>query len=230
MHLVERPCVSDRFLQEVHAAAKMYHKNSFAAYSAMRLGASIVLAMECIDGEDLARMVKSRGPLQVVHASYFIYQATLGLQHAHECGMVHRDIKPASVIFVIEGKKGAVKFLDFGLAKVTSEGQAESGLTREGQMLGTPDYIATEQIRDAQSADIRADVYSLGRTLYYLPAGRRSSRTSFGTCIRPISRWTHARSTSSAPRSRSNWPPWPPRCWPRSRTDASRPPRRWPRR
>ena len=65
-----------------------------------------------------------------------------------------------------------VKVLDFGLAKVTSEGQADSGLTREGQMLGTPDYIAPEQIRDAQSADIRADIYSLGCTLYLPSAGR----------------------------------------------------------
>ena len=127
--------------------------------------------MEYIDGEDLAKMVKSRGPLPVVHACYFIYQAALGLQHAHERGMVHRDIKPANLIFAIEGKKGVVKVLDFGLAKVTSEGQTDSGLTREGQMLGTPDYIAPEQIRDAQSADIRADIYSLGCTFYYLLTG-----------------------------------------------------------
>jgi hypothetical protein len=137
----------------------------------MRLGESIVFSMEYIDGEDLARMVKSRGPLPVAHACYFIHQAALGLQHAHERGMVHRDIKPANLIFATEGKKGVVKVLDFGLAKVTSEGQADSALTREGQMLGTPDYIAPEQIRDAQSADIRADVYSLGCTLYYLLTG-----------------------------------------------------------
>ena len=169
--LVERPGVRDRFLREVQSAAKLQHKNIVAAYSAMRLGESIVLAMEYIDGEDLAKMVKSRGPLPVVHACYFIYQAALGLQHAHERGMVHRDIKPANLIFAREGKKGVVKVLDFGLAKVTSEGQADSGLTREGQMLGTPDYIAPEQIRDAQSADIRADIYSLGCTLYYLLTG-----------------------------------------------------------
>ncbi len=169
--LVERPGVRDRFLREVQSAAKLQHKNIVAAYSATRLGESIVLAMEYIDGQDLAKMVKSRGPLPVVHACYFIYQAALGLQHAHERGMVHRDIKPANLIFALEGKKGVVKVLDFGLAKVTSEGQAESGLTREGQMLGTPDYIAPEQIRDAQSADIRADIYSLGCTLYYLLTG-----------------------------------------------------------
>ena len=169
--LVERPGVRDRFLREVQSAAKLQHRNIVAAYSAMRLGESIVLAMEYIDGEDLAKMVKSRGPLPVVHACYFIYQAALGLQHAHERGMVHRDIKPANLIFATEGKKGVVKVLDFGLAKVTSEGQADSGLTREGQMLGTPDYIAPEQIRDAQSADIRADIYSLGCTFYYLLTG-----------------------------------------------------------
>ncbi len=170
--LVERPGVRDRFLREVQSAAKLQHKNIVTAYSAMRLGESIVLAMEFIDGEDLAKMVKSRGPLPVVHACYFIYQAALGLQHAHERGMVHRDIKPANLIFATEGKKGVVKVLDFGLAKVTSEGQADSGLTREGQMLGTPDFIAPEQIRDAQSADIRADIYSLGCTFYYLLTGR----------------------------------------------------------
>ena len=85
--------------------------------------------------------------------------------------MVHRDIKPANLILARDGKKAIVKVLDFGLAKVTSEGQTDSGLTREGQMLGTPDYIAPEQIRDAQSADIRADIYSLGCTFYYLLTG-----------------------------------------------------------
>ncbi len=170
-HLVERPGVLDRFLREVRSAAKLQHANIVTAYSAMRLGQSIVLAMEYIDGLDLAKMVKTRGPLPIAHACYFIHQAALGLQHAHERGMVHRDIKPANLILARDGKKAIVKVLDFGLAKVTSEGQADSGLTREGQMLGTPDYIAPEQIRDAQSADIRADIYSLGCTFYYLLTG-----------------------------------------------------------
>ena len=74
-HLIERPGVRDRFLREVQSAAKLQHKNIVAAYSAMRLGESIVFAMEYIDGEDLAKMVKSRGPLPVVHACNFIYQA-----------------------------------------------------------------------------------------------------------------------------------------------------------
>jgi serine/threonine protein kinase len=170
-HLVERPRVLDRFLREIRSAAMLQHANIVTAYNAMRLGQSVVLAMEYVEGLDLAKMVKAKGPLPVAHACNFIHQAALGLQHAHERGMVHRDIKPANLILARDGKKAIVKLLDFGLAKVTSEGQADTGLTREGQMLGTPDYIAPEQIRDAQSADIRADIYSLGCTLYYVLSG-----------------------------------------------------------
>ena len=158
----------------------------------MRLGESLVLAMEYVEGLDLAKMVKTKGPLPVANACNFIHQAALGLQHAHERGMVHRDIKPANLILARDGKKAIVKVLDFGLAKVTSEGQTDSGLTREGQMLGTPDYIAPEQIRDAQSADIRADIYSLG--LHVLLSSRRRPAVPrepiSGTCTRPIFRWT----------------------------------------
>ena len=170
-HMISRPGVLDRFLREIRSAAKLHHHNIVAAYSALRVGESFVMAMEYVEGYDLATMVKAQGPLPVAHACNFVYQAALGLQHAHEQGMVHRDIKPANLIFTRVGKKPIVKVLDFGLAKVTSEGQADSGLTREGQMLGTPDYIAPEQIRDAQSADIRADIYSLGCTFYYLLTG-----------------------------------------------------------
>ena len=169
--LVERPGVLDRFLREIRSAAMLHHANIVTAYSAMRLGQSLVLAMEYVEGLDLAQMVKTKGPLPIAHACSFIHQAALGLQHAHERGMVHRDIKPANLILARDGKKAIVKVLDFGLAKVTSEGQADPGLTREGQMLGTPDYIAPEQIRNAQSADIRADVYSLGCTFYYILTG-----------------------------------------------------------
>jgi len=170
--LIERPGVADRFLREIRSAAKLHHTNIVTAYSALRLSESLVLAMEYVEGLDLAKMVKTKGPLPVVPACYFIHQAALGLQHAHERGMVHRDIKPANLILAREGKKTVLKVLDFGLAKVTSEGQVEGGLTYEGQMLGTPEYIAPEQIRDAQSADIRADIYSLGCTLYFTLTGQ----------------------------------------------------------
>ncbi len=170
-HLIERSGVFERFLREIQSAARLQHVNVVTAYAATRLGSNLVLAMEYVDGLDLARMVKSRGPLPVAHAAYFTHQVALGLQHAHERGMVHRDIKPANLILARDGKKAIVKVLDFGLAKVTSEGESDSNLTREGQMVGTPDFIAPEQIRDAKSADIRADIYSLGCTLYYLLTG-----------------------------------------------------------
>jgi serine/threonine protein kinase len=174
-HLVSRPAIIERFLREIRSAARLHHPNIVTAYTALRFGESLALAMEYVEGLDLARIVKAKGPLPVANACNYVHQAALGLQHAHEHGMVHRDIKPANLILARasgKGSKAMVKVLDFGLAKVTSEGQADSGLTREGQMLGTPDYIAPEQIRDAQSADIRADIYSLGCTLYYLLLGR----------------------------------------------------------
>jgi serine/threonine protein kinase len=170
-HLLEHPGVRDRFLREIQSAAKLQHKNIVTAYSAMRLGANIALAMEYVEGDDLAEVVRSDGRLPVAHACYVIYQAALGLQHAHERGMVHRDIKPANLILGREGTKAVVKVLDFGLAKVTSEAPADTSLTRHGQTMGTPDFIAPEQIRNSQSADIRADIYSLGCTFYYLLTG-----------------------------------------------------------
>ncbi len=170
-HLIERKGVLERFSREIRSAAKLMHPNIVHAYSAFRSGESVVFAMEYVQGLDLAKLVKSKGPMSVAHASYFVHQAALGLQHAHEQGMVHRDIKPGNLMLTRKGDKSIVKVLDFGLAKATRESPLEGGLTHEGQMLGTPDFIAPEQIRDAQSAGIQADIYSLGCTLYYLLTG-----------------------------------------------------------
>ena len=123
--------------------------------------------------------MKTRGPLPVANACNYLYQAALGLQHAHESGMVHRDIKPSNLMLSRQGGRALVKVLDFGLAKVIREGPTDGTLTHEGQMLGTPDFIAPEQIADARRADIRADIYSLGCTLYYvLTAGPPFQGTS----------------------------------------------------
>jgi formylglycine-generating enzyme required for sulfatase activity/serine/threonine protein kinase len=171
-HIMERPGVLDRFLREIRAVARLRHANIVTAYSAVRVGESIVFAMEFVDGLDLARMVKAKGPLPVSHACNFVYQSALGLQHAHEEGLVHRDIKPGNLMLAKKGSKATVKVLDFGLAKATREEQVDSALTSQGQALGTPDFIAPEQILDAPNVDIRADIYSLGATLYYLLTGR----------------------------------------------------------
>ena len=171
-HIMEKPGVLERFLREIRAVAKLRHPNIVTAYYAVRIGESLVFAMEFIDGPDLSRVVKSNGPLAVPLASNFTYQAALGLQHAHEEGLVHRDIKPANLILSRKGNKPTVKVLDFGLSKATREQKVDSALTLDGQTLGTPDFIAPEQIIDATSADIRADIYSLGGTLFYLLSGR----------------------------------------------------------
>ena len=170
-HIIEKPGVLDRFLREIRAVARLRHPNIVVAYSAFRLGESIVFAMEYVSGDDLARLVKAKGPLSVAHATNFVYQAALGLQHAHEKGMVHRDVKPSNLMLCRQGDRAVVKILDFGLAKASKEQPLDHGLTREGQMLGTPDYVAPEQTLDAQKADIRADIYSLGCTLYFLLSG-----------------------------------------------------------
>ncbi len=167
-HLANRRGVLDRFVGEIRNAARLHHPNVVTAYAVIRLGQSLVLSMEYVEGLDLARLVKARGPLPVAYACNYVHQAALGLQHAHECGMIHRDIKPGNLMLSSQRGRAMIKVLDFGLAKEIREGPADGALTHEGQMLGTPDYIAPEQIVDARRADIRADVYSLGCTLYYL--------------------------------------------------------------
>jgi serine/threonine protein kinase len=163
--------VLERFQREIRAAAQLHHPNIVTAFAATRIGESIVFSMQYVDGHDLAKLVEKGVPLPVAHACNFVYQAALGLQHAFEHGMVHRDIKPSNLMLAKDGNKPVIKILDFGLAKVTSEGGIEGGLTHEGQMLGTPHYVAPEQTVNAQKADIRADIYSLGCTLYCLLAG-----------------------------------------------------------
>ncbi|MGD0042691.1 MAG: bifunctional serine/threonine-protein kinase/formylglycine-generating enzyme family protein, partial [Isosphaeraceae bacterium] len=170
-HLLNHKGVLERFLREIRSAAQLHHPNIITAYSATRVGESIVFSMQYVEGYDLSQLVEKSGPLSVAHACNFVYQAALGLQHAHEHGMVHRDIKPSNLMLARDGNKPVVKVLDFGLAKVTSEGAVDGGLTHEGQMLGTPHYIAPEQTVSPQKADIRADIYSLGCTLYCLLTG-----------------------------------------------------------
>ncbi len=169
--LDRQPGAAERFLREIRAAAQLGHENVVKAYSALQVGELLVFAMEYVEGEGLDRVVRRQGPLPVAHACHYVSHAALGLQHAHEQGMVHRDIKPPNLILTRRGKKHVVKVLDFGLAKAVREGEAATDLTGAGAMMGTPAYMAPEQAQDAAAADIRADIYSLGCTLYFLLTG-----------------------------------------------------------
>lgn len=160
-----------RFYQEIRAAAQLHHPNIVVAYDAGQADDTHFFAMEFVEGTDLSKLVKDKGPLPVYMACHFIGQAALGLQHAHEKGMVHRDIKPANLLL---SKKGVVKVLDMGLARLQNiDGDtAANDLTKTGTVVGTPDYLAPEQARNSRGVDVRADLYSLGCTFYFLLTGR----------------------------------------------------------
>jgi tRNA A-37 threonylcarbamoyl transferase component Bud32 len=174
--LANNPAAVERFLNEIVACAKLEHQNVVRAYSAERFGSQMLFEMEFVDGQDLADVVKLKGPLPVRYAMNYIKQAAIGLQQAHKEGLVHRDIKPRNIMLT---KDGQIKVADFGLAKFQLESGEEADrrdLTGDDKMMGTPDYMAPEQSRNAKSADIRADIYSLGCTFYFLLTGKAPFR------------------------------------------------------
>jgi serine/threonine protein kinase len=161
------------FEREVRAAARLVHPNIVTAYDANQSGDRHYLVMEFVDGPNLHDFVHDRGPLPVGQACEIVRQAAIGLQYAHEMGMVHRDIKPANLLLHTAGNACLVKVLDFGLARLIEplSPQAEGSdlvPSSEYQVMGTPDYLSPEQARNLHSADIRSDLYSLGCTMYFL--------------------------------------------------------------
>jgi serine/threonine protein kinase len=154
-----------RFAHEMRAIGALDHPNIVRATDAGCENGVHFLVTEYIEGEDLAQVVKRRGPLSVADACEVICQAARGLAHAHERGLVHRDIKPSNLRI---DRSGVVKLLDFGLAHMSA---GQTMLTNPGQIIGTLDFVAPEQLNDARNVDGRADIYSLGCTLWFLLTG-----------------------------------------------------------
>ena len=157
-----------RFHREAQAAAALDHRNIVRVYDFDNDGALHYLVMEYVEGRDLQVMVKEDGPLAYADAAEYIRQAAEGLAHAHGANLIHRDVKPANLLV---DQKNVVKVLDLGLARFTDEDRASLTVAYDENVLGTADYLAPEQALDSHGVDARADIYSLGCSLYYLLTG-----------------------------------------------------------
>jgi serine/threonine protein kinase len=161
----ENPSALERFYREARAVAALDHPNIVKAFDIDREDNLHFLVMEYIDGRSLQELVKKEGPLDPVRAADYIRQAALGLGHAHEmAGLVHRDIKPGNILV---SEQGVVKILDMGLARFFYDDGESISKKYSETVLGTADYLAPEQGL-LNRVDIRADIYSLGATFYFV--------------------------------------------------------------
>jgi serine/threonine-protein kinase len=158
-----------RFYIEAKAAAALDHPNIVRAYDINHEGKTHYFVMEYVEGTDLQRLIRERGePLDYETAAHYVAQAARGLQHAHDAGWVHRDIKPGNLLV---DSRQVIKILDMGLARFDNQETGSLTLAHDENVLGTADYLAPEQAINSHTVDSRADIYSLGCTLYFLLVG-----------------------------------------------------------
>ncbi len=163
------PEVVKRFEREVKAAAKLVHSNIITVFDADQADGRIFMVMEYIKGDDLGGILRKKGQLSVSEVVDYILQAARGLKYAHDQGVIHRDIKPGNILV---DSSGNVKIVDMGLAKLENKGNEESisMLTASASIMGTVDFMSPEQGFSSKNVDGRADIYSLGATLFFLLA------------------------------------------------------------
>ncbi len=177
--------VLGRFQREARLLTQLDHPHVVRAFQVGESGGVHYIAMEFLEGETLGEVLERRTRLPLGEVARLIRQVLDGLQHLHDRRMVHRDMKPSNMMLIPEREKGkpdttweaTVKILDIGLGRElfaddAPEGQIETQLTQEGSVLGTPDYLAPEQAKDARTSDIRADIYSVGCVMYHCLSGR----------------------------------------------------------
>lgn len=170
---IEDSSYLERFHREAQAVASLDHPNIMRAYDVDQEGKIHFLVMEYIEGQSFLELVTDNGPLKFVSAAEYIRQAAEGLSHAHEAGMIHRDIKPGNILV---DKRGVVKILDMGLAMFfdpSGKDDSEASLTiqHDERVLGTADYLSPEQALNSHAVDVRTDIYSLGCTFYFILTG-----------------------------------------------------------
>jgi serine/threonine-protein kinase len=164
-HLAQNEAYVRRFLKEARVVGRLNHPHVVQGFDAGEAGGDFYFAMEFCDGPTVLALLKRGGAMDESRAVKIVTQVASALEHAHEEGLVHRDVKPDNIM-IVEG--GVAKLCDLGLAKDVS---IESGSTAEGAALGTPNYISPEQARGDEQVDIRSDIYSLGATFYHLLTG-----------------------------------------------------------
>jgi serine/threonine protein kinase len=166
----EDPALLGRFYREARAAGTLDHPNIVHTHDIDRDGPRHFLIMEYVDGASLVDIVRKFGPMSIDRAAHYVRQAAEALEYAHHTGVIHRDIKPGNLMV---DREGVVKVLDMGLARFLNDQSDMLTLKYDEQnVLGTADYVAPEQVADSHNVDIRADIYSLGATFYFLLAGR----------------------------------------------------------
>lgn len=163
---VNNPRAIARFQREAKVGAQLQHENLVRIYDEGNAGGVRYLVMEYIVGKNLSQMIAEQGPMPPTVAARLIVQVAQGLEHAHQKGLIHRDVNPSNILVTHDG---VAKLTDLGLAiDLTDQGE----VTREGATVGTFDYISPEQARHSRSVDTRSDIYSLGCTFYHMIAGR----------------------------------------------------------